>query len=198
MAITAEQKQFIETMGSLAYKYSRSFGFRIASPVVAQAILESGWGKSLLASKHNNFFGIKAGSSWKGAVYSGATKEEYQPGVLTDTTACFRVYPTDEESIIDYYRVISQPRYKALKSIADPEEYLTAIVHAGYTTATTYVSDCMRIIGSYGLRRFDMNLHEAAKAVIDGKFKNGDERKALLKEAGYDPEQGQRVVNMLI
>lgn len=197
MAITSEQKEFINTFGTLAQKYAKDFGFKIASPVVAQAILESGWGKSVLAAKHNNFFGIKAGKSWKGSVYNGATKEEYSPGQLTDITACFRSYPMMEESVIDYYLVISQPRYKALKVCTDPEVYLTEIVKAGYTTASTYVSDCMRIINSYGLRQFDFDLYEAAKAVLDGKFGNGEERRSKLKQYGFDPAQVQRVVNMI-
>ena len=51
------------------------------SIIMAQAILESGWGESELSTKANNYFGIKADSSWTGEVYNGATHEYYN-GVI--------------------------------------------------------------------------------------------------------------------
>ena len=74
--MTQEQKKFIERVGALAAADMQKSGV-LASLTIAQAILESGWGKSGLTVKGNALFGIKAGTSWTGAVYSGKTQECY-------------------------------------------------------------------------------------------------------------------------
>ena len=71
--MTQEQKKFIERVGALAAADMQKSGV-LASLTIAQAILESGWGKSGLTVKGNALFGIKAGKSWTGAVYSGKTQ----------------------------------------------------------------------------------------------------------------------------
>ena len=63
--MTNEQKSFIERVGKLAAADMQKSGV-LASLTIAQAILESGWGKSGLTVKANALFGIKAGSSWPG------------------------------------------------------------------------------------------------------------------------------------
>ena len=74
--MTQEQKAFIERVGALAAADMKKSGV-LASLTIAQAILESGWGKSGLTVKANALFGIKAGTSWKGRVYSTKTQEGY-------------------------------------------------------------------------------------------------------------------------
>lgn len=74
--MTQEQKTFIERVGALAAADMQKNGV-LASLTIAQAILESGWGKSGLTVKANALFGIKAGASWKGRVYSTKTQECY-------------------------------------------------------------------------------------------------------------------------
>lgn len=61
--MTQEQKKFIERVGALAAADMQKSGV-LASLTIAQAILESGWGKSGLTVKGNALFGIKAGTSW--------------------------------------------------------------------------------------------------------------------------------------
>ena len=60
--MTQEQKAFIERVGALAAADMQKSGV-LASLTIAQAILESGWGKSGLTVKANALFGIKAGAS---------------------------------------------------------------------------------------------------------------------------------------
>ena len=82
MAITKEHKEFIKRMGALAAADMKKSGV-LVSLTIAQAILESGWGKSGLTVKANALFGIKAGTSWKGRVYSAETKECYDGVTFT-------------------------------------------------------------------------------------------------------------------
>ena len=69
--------------------------------MIAQAITESGWGKSGLAVNANNLFGMKADSSWTGETYTTKTREEDKNGKSYYITAAFRKYPSFEQSFED-------------------------------------------------------------------------------------------------
>ena len=88
--------EFIEKIADCVDKYAYLYGIEVHSPIIAQAILESGWGTSSLASKYHNYFGMKCGSSWKGKSVNFATKEEYTAGTLTKIRDNFRVYDSME------------------------------------------------------------------------------------------------------
>lgn len=106
--------------------------------ILAAAIVESNTGKSMLSSKYNNFFGIKAGSNWKGRSVNVKTKEYYNntPTTITDT---FRVYSSPAASFKDYVNFLSKnQRYnKALKA-KNFQEQILLIASAGYATAPNY------------------------------------------------------------
>ena len=104
--MTQEQKKFIERVGALAAADMQKSGV-LASLTIAQAILESGWGKSGLTVKGNALFGIKAGTSWTGAVYSGKTQECYDGVTFTTVTGLFRAYGSWAESVADHSDLLS-------------------------------------------------------------------------------------------
>lgn len=54
--------EFIQKIAGYVQKYAYLYGIEVYSPIIAQAILESGWGESKLASKYHNYFGLKCGS----------------------------------------------------------------------------------------------------------------------------------------
>ena len=139
-------KEFIEVIAKYVIKYANDYGIKVHSPIIAQAILESGWGGSTLASKYNNFFGLKCGGSWKGKSVNMATKEEYTVGTLTDIRANFRVYDTIEDGVKGYFEFINYSRYSNLKGVTNPEEYCRLIKADGYATSSTYVTNLMRVI----------------------------------------------------
>ena len=136
--------------------------------LIAQAVLESGWGGSGLARLGNAWFGIKAGPRWAGAVYSGTTREwvarqwRLVPGrhrvypsraeALADGCdpgALFRAYADVAENVRDYLRFFhANPRYHpALLAYArrrDPRRFASDIAAAGYATAPDYAE---RLIG---------------------------------------------------
>ena len=103
MAITEKQQRFIEDIAKHVQKYARAYGILVHSPIIAQAILESGWGESKLASKYHNYFGMKCGSKWTGKSVNLTTQEEYQPGTLTTIKDNFRVYDIMEEGVKGYF-----------------------------------------------------------------------------------------------
>ena len=153
--MTTEQKTFIGTLAKYVEKYAPRYGILVRSSIIAQGILESGWGKSKLAAKYHNYFGLKTGSKWTGKAVNMATQEEYTPGTLTDITDSFRVYDNMEEGVKGYFEFIQLSRYQNLRGITDPENYLRTIWEDGYSTASNYVSDAMEIIRIYGLTVYD-------------------------------------------
>lgn len=201
-------KEFIEVIAKYVIKYANDYGIKVHSPIIAQAILESGWGGSSLASKYNNFFGLKCGGSWKGKSVNMATKEEYTVGTLTDIRANFRVYDSIEDGVKGYFEFINYSRYSNLKGVTNPEEYCRLIKADGYATSSTYVTNLMRVIRDNNLTRFDGTQENVekekedmvsgeivgtqltgaeiidllAKEVIKGRYGNGNDRKKKLGE----------------
>lgn len=148
-------QEFIQTVARYVKKYAADYGVMVHSPIIAQAILESGWGKSTLAAVYNNFFDLKCGTKWKGASVNLSTKEEYSPGTLTTIKDNFRVYGSMEEGIRGYFEFIQLPRYQNLKGITDPQAYLETIKADGYATSSAYVQNNMNLIEQYCLTQYD-------------------------------------------
>lgn len=155
MALTEKQKNFIEDIARCVQKYAGQYGIKVHSPIIAQAILESGWGKSKLAAQYHNYFGLKCGSKWKGRSVNMKTQEEYSPGTKTTITDYFRAYGSMDEGVKGYFEFIQLPRYQNLKGITDPKEYLQTIKNDGYATSSTYVTDVYRCVTAYGLAKYD-------------------------------------------
>ena len=156
-----------EKIADCVDKYAYLYGIEVHSPIIAQAILESGWGKSGLASKYHNYFGLKCGSSWKGKSVNMATKEEYKVGTLTNIRDNFRVYDSMEAGVKGYFEFINTKRYANLKGVTSPEEYVKRIKADGYATSSTYVDNIMRVIRDNKLTRFD-------RKKVGGKMKKED------------------------
>lgn len=153
--MTQEQKAFIERVGALAAEDMQKSGV-LASLTIAQAILESGWGKSGLTVKANALFGIKAGTSWKGRVYSTKTQECYDGVNFTTVTALFRAYGSWEESVADHSALLTgAARYKDVIGERDYKTACRAIKAAGYATDPQYADKLIRLIESYGLTAYD-------------------------------------------
>ena len=151
------QKQFIREIGPIIREEAVARGYQVASPIIAQATVESfkGQGLSTLASKYHNYFGMKCGSKWTGPSVNLKTGEEYQKGVITQIQANFRVYPDLRSGVQGYFNFISASRYSALKTAHTPEEYLVRIKAAGYATSSTYVQTNLKRIQLYNLRDYD-------------------------------------------
>lgn len=148
-------KEFITMIAGLVGKYAGGYGIEVHSPIIAQAILESNWGKSRLAAEYHNYFGLKCGSKWTGKSVNMSTNEEYTVGTLTQINDNFRVYESVEEGVKGYFEFIGLARYQNLKGIADPRKYLETIKADGYATSSKYVDNNMRIVEQYNLLQYD-------------------------------------------
>ena len=197
-----DKEAFIQKVAEKVSKYAPLYGISVHSPIIAQAIIESGWGKSGLASKYHNYFGLKCGSSWKGKSVNIATKEEYKVGTMTNIRDNFRVFDDFDDGIRGYFEFINTRRYANLKGVKNPEEYVRRLKADGYATSSTYVNNIMRVIRDNKLTRFDGNgdgdvkkeeltgkvlsgkeiIDILAKRVINGDYGTGVDRKKKLGE----------------
>ena len=120
-----------------------------ASIIIAQGLLESAAGKSYLAVKANNHFGIKCTSDWTGKTIR---KDDDHPN------ECFRKYEHAEESFRDHSAFLKRERYASLYTL-DPPDYKAwakGLKAAGYATDPLYAEKLIRIIDNYSLHQFDI------------------------------------------
>jgi len=148
---------FIDAVGAAAKRSQKTTGVP-ASVTVAQAILESDWGRSRLTRQGNNLFGIKAlgGAVGPAGVVSLATWEHTDSGDVV-VQAPFRAYYTLEQSIDDHGKFFtSNKRYVAALSVAsDARAFARGIQDAGYATDPSYASKLIGLMDRYDLYRFD-------------------------------------------
>ena len=153
----ASDTDFINTVGAAAQNSRRVTGVP-ASVTVAQAILESDWGRSRLARQGNNLFGIKALGSVAGpaGVVTLATWEHLDSGDVI-VQAPFKAYYTLKQSIVDHGSFFSRNRRyaDALAVAGDAPAFARAIQDAGYATDPDYASKLIGLMDRYDLYRFD-------------------------------------------
>ena len=186
-----DKEAFIQKVAEKVRKYAPLYGISVHSPIIAQAIIESGWGKSGLASKYHNYFGLKCGSSWKGKSVNMTTKEEYKVGTMTNIRDNFRVFDDFDDGIRGYFEFINYSRYANLKGVTSPEEYCRRIKADGYATSSKYVDNIMRVIRDNKLTRFDGNGDsDMKKEELNGKVLSGKEIIDILARRVIDGDYG--------
>ena len=122
-----------------------------ASFMLAQAALETGWGKREIVgndgSTSHNLFGIKAGPGWTGASVD-VTTTEYLAGKPHKLVQRFRAYASEAESFADYARLIgNSPRYAAVAAAGgDAKAFANGLQKAGYATDPAYASKLGKVI----------------------------------------------------
>ncbi len=119
-----------------------------ASITLAQGLLESGAGRSELATKGNNHFGIKCGGGWNGRrMY----KDDDQKN------DCFRVYRNATDSYEDHSQFLLKDRYKRLFQLktTDYKGWAKGLKACGYATSPTYATRLIEIIETYQLYQYD-------------------------------------------
>ncbi len=157
IAFAAEtpQASFINKYKNIAIKEMERTGIP-ASIKIAQALLESGAGRSDLARKANNHFGIKCGGDWTGKTYYKEDDDRDARGRIVPS--CFRKYNKAEESWIAHSEFLSgRYRYQALFQL-DPKDYRAwahGLRQAGYATNPNYGTDLIRVIETYQLYQYD-------------------------------------------
>lgn len=130
---------FVRSIWPHAQKAAAELGVP-ARALVAQAALETGWGRRLAGGDSHNLFGIKAGGRWKGEAVESGT-HEYVGGVRRNERAAFRAYGSTAESFADYTRLIGNDRYTAARGTGDDvHRFASALQKAGYATDPRYAA----------------------------------------------------------
>ena len=150
---------YIDRYAPIAVAEQRAHGIP-ASITLAQGLLESGAGRSSLATKGNNHFGIKCHSTWTGDTL-----------LRNDDAAneCFRVYRSAAESFADHSRFLLGKRYRQLFEfdITDYASWAHGLKRCGYATDPNYASRLIAIIERYSLFLYDSEGGRHAEEMAD-------------------------------
>lgn len=160
MANTSEKQAYIARVAAtLKGKSARGL---FPSVIIAQAALESAWGKSLLSAQYNNHFGMKKGTlgtdygGWSGGQTVTLKTGEVINGQSCTVNGEFRVYPSLAASVADHNGLFYKlSRYSAVCKATSPKAQIQAIKDGGYATSINYVEKVMSVINSNNLTRFD-------------------------------------------
>lgn len=140
-------QQYVARYHTMAVDQMKRYGVP-ASITLAQGLLESNAGRSMLAVKANNHFGIKVGGDWTGPY---VVKSDDRPDDR------FRKYRSVEESYEDHSLFLRRPRYAALYDL-EPTDYVgwaRGLKAAGYATNPSYAQLLINIIEQHNLMQYD-------------------------------------------
>lgn len=132
------------------------------SVTIAQAILESGWGRSSLSANDRNFFGMKCFNNVWGSYAAGChayTTQECNPaGVCSTTVATFRTYATSAASFTDHGMALKNlSRYAAAFNYTNnPNQFIAEVHKGGYATDPLYTTKLVNLMTKYNLYRYDL------------------------------------------
>jgi len=146
------EQAFINEVAPWAMAAQRRYGVP-ASVTIAQAIDESGWGQSVLATRDHNLFGIK-GTGPAGSDL--VPTREYQAGQLVSQTSPFRIYHNIAESVDDHGKLLATSQYyrQAMAERRDPNSFAAALTGV-YATDPQYGSKLVELMQRYDLYRYD-------------------------------------------
>ena len=155
--ILQQKLDFINEVAPIAQKINKQYGI-YPSVTIAQAALESDFGRSVLAAKYHNLFGVK------GSDLSN-TKEletkEYLNGSWVTIKDRFRVYSSIEESITDHSLLFvngttwNNNQYEHVLAADSPASAAKALEQDGYATDPTYAQKLIELIKQYNLTKYD-------------------------------------------
>ncbi len=153
-------EQFVSELMPVAERIAKESGID-PKLMVAQAALETGWGRHMIKGDGNeasfNLFGIKADSRWGGEAVT-ITTTEFRDGLPMEERADFRAYPDYEASFRDYVNFLqNNPRYRDVLSSADkPDVFADKLQEAGYATDPEYGSKIRSIMNRDSLMTLSM------------------------------------------
>ena len=152
------QQAFIDAVAPGAIASQRAYGVP-AAVTIAQAIEESDWGHSLLASQDHNLFGMK-GTGPAGSDSLPTT--EYQNGQWVSTTAPFRAYHSFAESIDDHGRLLADSGYyqRAMAVRRAPNAFASALTGV-YATDPSYGAKLISLMQQFNLYQYDAGVPSA-------------------------------------
>ena len=169
---TPTRHEFLDAILPAAEKAAAQLGVS-ARNLIAQAALETGWGRFLPRNADGsvsfNFFGIKATGGWRGASAAATTTEVLQ-GRAQRMVERFRAYANLEDSVADHARLIGRSkRYAAVRGTGDDAlAFGTALQRGGYATAPDYARKIAAVADSVG-RLLEVRRLAAADGAAKGR-----------------------------
>lgn len=168
-----------------------------ASIKMAQALLESGAGRSTLAQEANNHFGIKCGNAWEGDTFY-REDDDYHKGKLVKS--CFRKFDSALESFMAHSDFLTnQNRYQFLFDypVSDYKSWAQGLRKAGYATDRAYAQKLIDIIEKYQLYELDGdNTHIYTEESVIAQSESGLEYgKKRTKDSVADSGTEERTSN---
>lgn len=159
-----DKQQFIEEVAKYVKKYAPQYDVKVYSPIIAQACLESGYGKSELATNAHNYFGLKYSKTVsKGPAYIKVGSEQNPDGSYESSVMEWCSFGSLEEGVEGYFKFLftrGTNRYMNLKGVTDPTIYLNRIKEDGYATSINYVINLLKVIKDNNLIKFDEKSEE--------------------------------------
>lgn len=156
-----EQKEvFIEEVAAISQQMQEKYGVR-ASISIAQAILESEWGKSDLATLYNNLYGVKSNDVSQSVMMMTT---EFVNGKPITVQASFKVYDSIASSIEDHAKLMTEGTtwdnslYHPVLQAATYQEAAQALRTAGYATDPDYPGKIIEVVEQYELYQYDLSL----------------------------------------
>lgn len=182
------KESFIKEISVLIQKYIKIYGYPFASPIIAQACLESGYGTSELAVNANNFFGIKYSTakrvpSSKG-YYVKVGSEQNADGSYVSSVMKWCKFDSMEDCVKGYFEFLNNGygRYTNLKTAKSPEEYIQLIRTDGYATSLKYIQNVQKTMNDNHLTKYDGVITPTVYYVINcGSYTNLANAEDLLR-----------------
>ncbi|GKQ43137.1 N-acetylmuramidase [Companilactobacillus sp. RD055328] len=155
--VEQERNEFISTIAPYAVELKKQYGI-LPSITIAQAIVESDWGKSSLASKYNNYFGVKGDNPANTKVLQ---TKEFVDGQWITVNGRFRVYANYKESMEDHAKLFvtgtswDSKQYQHVLAATDYVDAAFALQTDGYATDPGYTKKILKVIKQYDLDKYD-------------------------------------------
>lgn len=188
-------QSFINEIAKSAVRLQKKYQI-LPSLIIAQACLESGYGRSALATKGNNLFGIKG--TYNGDFVEMKTKEWDKSNGWSTIKAKFRKYPSWEESLEDHTLLfvhgLKREKFNRYAAVIGEQNYrkaTQAVKNAGYATDPDYPTLLNRLIEQYDLTKFDKGMPktESSSPVVKYTVKPGDTLSKIAYQHGVTVQQ---------
>lgn len=154
-----DNEEFINKIARVVVDIKDNYDIKVASPIIAQACLESAYGKTHKASYYN-FFGLKYRENrvkCHCGYFNDDSVEQEPDGTIVPCNDNWYAFDSFETGVQGYFEYLAYAggRYDNLKGVTDPYTYLTNIKADGYATSIEYVDNVYRCLMNNNLTRFD-------------------------------------------
>ena len=196
---TTDPEAFIKKIAPIVQKIAPKYKLYSYSAIIAQACLESAYGTSAKAQRHN-YFGLKYRDNrvnCSSGSFTDTSKEQNPDGSYKDISTKWFAFENMEKGVEGYCQFVNISNYKALKGVTDAKKYLEAIKSAGYATSISYVNNVMAVVQKYNLTKYDPIVYKAhvqnigwQEKVIDGAWAGTQGEAKRLEALVIDPPEG--------